>query len=302
MKKTIWAGLIMLLIGISAGLYFSSLKPKHADQGALSIEAHTSTPSDATVSKTTQEHENSADVDSVKLDTEAVLKERIIGDPNAPIRISEHSSFTCGHCGTFHKETFAALKNAYLDTGRAYLVFSDFPLNTPALHASMVTRCVPDEHYFDFVNHLFYDQENWAYETDYLQRLKKKAMTYGLNDQEFKTCIQSKDIQDGILSRMQAVKSQWDIRSTPSFVINNKIVVGGAMSFEEFDQAIQNALLELNQNETQNGVPDNARVDTQSPNESQAPSAIMREIKDMSEDAEEDLPPLSESTPDDQNP
>lgn len=179
-----------------------------------------------------------------QIDVAAALSDRVLGDTSAPVKISEHSSFTCGHCGAFHKTTFKALKSNYIDTGRAYLVFSDFPLNAPALHASMVARCLPHDRYFDFVQMLFETQDDWAYERNYMDRLQSKAADYGMDQASFKACIDNEDLREGILSRVQFAQTQWEINSTPSFVINNKTVLSGGRPIEEFDKAINEAAAE----------------------------------------------------------
>lgn len=172
-----------------------------------------------------------------EINVEAALAERILGDDSAEIKISEHSSFTCGHCGNFHRGTFKALKAEYIDTGRAYMVFSDFPLNAPALMASMVTRCVAEENYFPFVQELFENQEDWAFQADFEDQLKERAAAYGLGEDMFAECIASDAIREGIIARMQAVQKQWEISSTPSFVVNNRIVLNGNLPLSAFEQA-----------------------------------------------------------------
>ncbi len=196
--------------------------------------------------------EHSADITSASsdFDLEHAMTERILGNPRAPIKISEHSSLTCGHCGHFHDDVFPELKKAYIDTGKAYVVFSDFPLNAPALHASKVARCVADERYFEFINMLFAAQEEWAYEPNYMEYLEEKAGEFGVDQVLFETCVNDKELQDSIVDRIRAVQAQWDVNATPSFVINNQITISGAHSFEEFDKKIQDALVEI-----QNGAP-----------------------------------------------
>ncbi len=186
--------------------------------------------------------DESDDITVVNIDVDAALKDRILGNPDAPVKISEHASFTCGHCGQFHLKTFKSFKEAWIDTGKAYLVFSDFPLNAPALHASMVARCLPEDQYFDFVSMLFNTQSEWAYDVGYMNYLKTKAAEKGLNDEQFKACLNSKELQEGILARVRSAQSQWNIASTPSFVVNNEVLIEGALPFAEFDAAIKNAV------------------------------------------------------------
>ena len=183
---------------------------------------------------------------SPAFDLAAAKKERVLGDPSAPIKITEHSSLTCGHCGKFHTETFKELKAAYLDTGEAYLVFSDFPLNAPALHATMAARCIADnQKYFEFIGELFETQKDWAGENNYLSLLESKAEAYGIDKATFAACVQNQELQDSILKRMQAVQKQWEISSTPSFVIDNQVVLSGARPYDDFDKAIKDAVTEI---------------------------------------------------------
>lgn len=182
------------------------------------------------------------DTPSYEIDFNVAKRERILGNPDAPIKISEHSSFTCGHCGNFHRTTYAQFKAEWLDTGRAYLVFSDFPLNAPALHASMVTRCAPEDRYFEFVEELFAKQNDWAYGPNYLDYLKQYASQYGMSHKDVDTCINNQDLQKSILDRLRATQVQFEINSTPSFVINNSKTITGALNYEAFNQSIENAV------------------------------------------------------------
>jgi protein-disulfide isomerase len=176
-----------------------------------------------------------------QVDVDELLSERVLGDPSAPIRIAEHSSFTCPHCANFHKENFPKLNDEWIKTGRAYLVFSDFPLNAPALHASMVAYCLPKNKFFDFVQMLFEKQDEWAFEGDPLKNLQKLASGYGMDESAFKACVQNTALQDAIVKRMQTVQKMWEVHSTPSFVVNNKTVLSGSMPYENFSRKLEEA-------------------------------------------------------------
>ena len=184
----------------------------------------------------------SAEITNLPFDMELAKKERILGDPSAPIKVTEHSSFSCGHCGNFHRNTFKQFKENYLDTGKAYLVYSDFPLNASALHATLAARCVPEDRYFEFVQHLFENQENWATETNYLNILEGYAEEYGLAPETFAACVQNKELQEALLNRIRGIQQQYQINSTPSFVINNQEVIGGALPYDAFVEAVEAAV------------------------------------------------------------
>lgn len=168
-----------------------------------------------------------------------MTRERVLGFPNAPIKVREHSSLTCSHCGSFHKNTFEQFKRDYIVTGKAYLVFSDFPLNAPALYASMVSRCIPEEYYFDFIQELFLNQDDWAFDVSYLDYLQKESAKYGLGEDLFKECTDNQELRQSILANMQKYQQTYEIRSTPSFVVNDEVVLKGALSFDQFKREIE---------------------------------------------------------------
>ena len=132
-----------------------------------------------------------------------------------------------------------------MDTGKAYLVFSDFPLNGPALHASLATRCIQDdEQYFQAVEELFAKQNEWAYTNDYFTPLKAIVSKYGIDGDVFKACVQSEDLQTGLLNKVRATQQQFGVNSTPSFVVNNAVTVSGGTSYEEFNKILESAVAE----------------------------------------------------------
>lgn len=246
---------------------------------------------------------------SADFDLAFAKRERILGDRSAPIKISEHSSFTCGHCGTFHKEIFAQFKAEYIDTGKAYLVFSDFPLNAPALHASKVGRCVSDEGYFGFVDKLFQEQADWAYDAKYLDYLKNTAAEFGVDENLFETCVQSKELQEAMLDRMRAVQAQWEVSSTPSFVINNQKTITGAKTYEDFDEAIQAALSEIGTETVTEDVVEEAPAEevveeTMQEATEEAPEEITEEVSEevtnVIEETAEELTPEVAAEPETQ--
>jgi len=189
-------------------------------------------------------YETTAPAPNFNLDD--LLEERAIGNPNAPLTVYEHSSLTCGHCGAFHKTAYKQIKADYIDTGKVYLVFSDFPLNGPAVHASMIARCVPEYRYFDFVQLLFERQDDWAYKADYLTYLKQNAQLAGLNEAGFDACIGNEALQQGLMTRMQEVQETQQVRSTPTFVINGDTVLSGARPYDHFAKVFEAELAKIN--------------------------------------------------------
>jgi protein-disulfide isomerase len=61
-----------------------------------------------------------------------VDKSRSMGDPAAPLRFELYSDFSCPACKRLHDFTLPAIIQDYVRTGKAFLVFREFPLDIPA--------------------------------------------------------------------------------------------------------------------------------------------------------------------------
>ena len=61
-----------------------------------------------------------------------VDKARSIGDPAAPLRFEIYSDFSCPACKHLHDFALPTIIQDYVRTGKAFLVFREFPLNIPA--------------------------------------------------------------------------------------------------------------------------------------------------------------------------
>src|SRR5271156_5092888 len=86
------------------------------------------------------------------------IQDHVLGKADAPITIIEYASLTCPHCAEFDKDVVPELKAKYIETGKAKLIFRDFPLDQWALRASVLARCAPADKYFSFVDVLFQNQ------------------------------------------------------------------------------------------------------------------------------------------------
>lgn len=169
-----------------------------------------------------------------------LLPESAIGDPQAPVTIIEFSSLTCPHCAAFHSETMPRIKETYIDTGKARLVYRDFPLDRLALAAAVIGRCVDPARHFGFVQMLYRDQTAWAQSADPLAELKIRAQLAGLSESDFNACLENKPLIQAIQQRAQEGQQEYGINSTPSFIVDGKKLTG-EQSFETFSAAIDAA-------------------------------------------------------------
>jgi protein-disulfide isomerase len=163
--------------------------------------------------------------------------EQSIGDADAPVTIIEYSSLSCPHCAAFHKEVLPELKERYVDTGKVRMVFRDFPTNGPALDAAVLAHCAGPDRYIGFLDVLFQTQASWASSPDPRQALKQLGKLGGLDEPQMDACFDNESMVDGILKLQIDGQNEHNVRSTPTFVINDDVHVGNR-SIDEFAELI----------------------------------------------------------------
>jgi len=165
---------------------------------------------------------SSYNVNSRIVDTIEALQSQTMGNESAPIKMIEFASLTCGHCAKFHNEVFPKLKKDYIDNGKIYFTYQDFPLDKFALKASVIARCSGKEKYFSFLKVLYKKQKDWTSSQDPFKSLLKIAKLGGLKNDEIKVCVSNKSIEDGILKNRLNSTKKFEIKATPTIYINGK--------------------------------------------------------------------------------
>lgn len=173
-----------------------------------------------------------------------------MGDPNAPITITEYSDYKCGHCGTFALQTEPLLVEEYVATGQVYFVYRSMGgwLNPQSLLAIEASYCAGDENKFwEFHDLVFLNQT--ANFTDAL--MSEFAKELGLNTSDFSSCLSSGKYRD-LSNQDYADGTALGVQGTPTFIFTYTVdgeersrVLPGNYPFSSFQEEIESILAEI---------------------------------------------------------
>ena len=163
-------------------------------------------------------------------DTIKPLPGRILGDEAAQIIIEEYASMSCGHCASFHNNNLDKIKKEFIDTGKAKLIFYDFPLDRGAMIGSMITQCMNDKQFFPVLSRLFQKQTEWTQSDNILESINTVLNPIGLDKNRILSCLEeNEENQNRWKSLLAGRKYAIDIKgveATPTFFVNDKKVEG----------------------------------------------------------------------------
>ena len=178
----------------------------------------------------------------------STLKGMQLGDSDAPVKIIEYRSLTCSYCADFSNDTFPDIKEKYIDKGIVNFELRPFALNAIDLNAFKLLHCVNEDDFFAMEKVLFREQKKWIVtgQSDKILEnstfaLMNYGALFGINKELFNNCMEDESVTDFILEQRITGVEEFDINSTPTFIINGEIYAG-SMSIEEFDEVIEKEL------------------------------------------------------------
>ncbi len=167
----------------------------------------------------------------------------VIGNIEAPITVIEYASLSCSHCANFHQDTLPQIIKEYVNKNKVKIVFRDFPLNYPALMGSMILQCIDNDVRYEYLSALFMLQSKWV-NSDFeiaKKELLKILQAGGMTKDQFNECLNNKDLEQKILQNIIDARNEFDIGTTPSFLINGTLIEGNK-PFKNFKKIIDNIL------------------------------------------------------------
>ena len=169
----------------------------------------------------------------------------IVGNPDAPITLTEYGSLTCPACANFSQQATASLHADYIESGRVKFEFYSVPVH--GIIDVMLTRlleCGPETAAIPLADQLWANngpvQANFqangaalqqAYELPQDQRYAAMAdvgglieffASRGISRDQAMVCLSDSAAIDTMIERMERVNNEAGVNSTPTFFLNGR--------------------------------------------------------------------------------
>jgi protein-disulfide isomerase len=146
-----------------------------------------------------------------------------IGDPQAPITITEFGDYQCPACQDFASLIKPQIDLEYIQPGIARFVFYDYPRHNHSFLAHRAARCALDqgtEKYWNYHNRLFARQTAWAVSgSPPMGAFESIADEIGLDGDDFSSCLSSDRHADVVTANLR-VGLELQIMGTPSILVS----------------------------------------------------------------------------------
>jgi protein-disulfide isomerase len=153
---------------------------------------------------------------------------RILGDPSARVWFIMISDFQCPYCKQFHDQSFAALRQDYVATGKVRMAFINFPLpmHANAWPAAETAMCAGLQGKFWPVHDaLFASQKAWAERPGAQPMLDSIASTVGVDTAALNKCVTSHASRPLIMADIDR-SERAGADATPTIIIGSAVTPG----------------------------------------------------------------------------
>lgn len=165
-----------------------------------------------------------------------------LGSPDAPVTVVEYSDYQCPHCGNFARDTLPLVIKEYVMAGKVRYVHRDMAiLGERSQWAAQAANCAADQgRFWEYHELLFQKRESETKDAFLRDNLKKYAADLGLDTKAFNQCLDQNKYSQEVIQETKAGR-QLGIEGTPSFLINDELVVGN-VPFSEMQGIIERHL------------------------------------------------------------
>jgi protein-disulfide isomerase len=156
-----------------------------------------------------------------------------MGDPNAPLKVTEFADFQCPACGNYWSTLEPSVISNYIDTGKIYFTYVPFsflgqygsdPNWDESMKAAQAAYCANDQNKFwEYHDFLFANQKGENEGSFSRTRLIVFADSAGLDHETFVNCLDSEKYKQKAIDAYNFAVDK-GASFTPSFLINGNIV------------------------------------------------------------------------------
>ena len=189
-----------------------------------------------------------------------------MGNPEAPVKLVEYGSLSCGHCAQFAEEASASLRQNYVSTGRVSWEFRPVLLLPPDPGVTQLLTCQGASPFFQLSDQLYADHGNWMAalqraaaapgveaQLQSMNPQQRAAMIVrmsgldeffrgrGVPQSKIDSCLADKQALDDLLARTERAFKEEGVQGTPTFLINGSKVPDAA-SWAALEPALRSAV------------------------------------------------------------
>ena len=156
------------------------------------------------------------------------------GNPSAPVTIQVFSDYECPSCKLFHDQTLPEMVRDYVNTGKVYLVYRDFPLTMHPYSRQAASYACAAAHLGLFqpvADTLFRNQDSWS-ATGKVWECVASVLTLR-QQKEVQTLAAGPEVRAEI-ERDLAAGQRESVNSTPTLIISRgarKYPVSGGLNY-----------------------------------------------------------------------
>ncbi|WP_288485726.1 thioredoxin domain-containing protein [uncultured Novosphingobium sp.] len=168
-----------------------------------------------------------------------------LGNPAAKVKLTEYVSYTCPHCGHFHKEADPRLRLTYVPQGKVSVTVQQVLRNPVDLTIAMLTNCGDPKGFFPRHNAFMGAQDQWLSKLETFTsaqtsrwsngevptRLRAIASDldfyaimarFGRSRPQVDVCLADGAVMKRVTSQTEAASAA-GVQGTPSFAINGEL-------------------------------------------------------------------------------
>lgn len=185
----------------------------------------------------------------------------VLGNPAAKTKLTEFVSYTCPHCAHFEQESEGAIRLGWVQSGKVSIEVRHIVRDPIDLTVAMLTNCGPKEKFFQNHTMFLLSQDKWINKAQLTMPSQRQRWGSGTMASRWRAiasdlgfyemmesrgysrvqvdqCLGDEAAATRIAEDSVANGTTYGVNSTPSFVLNGKLL-DGVHSWELLQQAVK---------------------------------------------------------------